>query len=163
MFIVSGWVRRQFIAAVCEARGVTSIQVADETFVAAAPELVREALGDRSQWSRWWPDLDLAVIEDRAASGLRWSVAGPVEGTMEVWCEPVMDGFVLHYFLHGEPLGHLPRKPRALYDELAEVNRRRRVAGKAMAFEIKARLERHRAAGDPAVAAEQGMTGGVRG
>lgn len=143
--------------------GVTSIQVADETFVAAAPDLVREALGDRAQWAQWWPDLELTVVEDRGAAGVRWTVAGPIDGTMEVWCEPVMDGFVLHYFLHGEPTGRLPRRPRALYDELAEVNRRRRVAGKVMAFAIKSRLERHRAAGDPAVAGEPEMTGGVRG
>jgi hypothetical protein len=143
--------------------GVTSIQVADETFVAAAPESVREALGDRSQWARWWPDLELTVVEDRAEAGVRWTVTGPIEGTMEVWCEPVMDGFVLHYFLHGEPTGALPRRPRALYDELAETNRRRRVAGKVMAFEIKSRLERHRSPGDPAAPAEAGTTGGVRG
>ncbi len=140
----------------CEARGVTSIQVADETFVAAAPESVRDTLGDRANWARWWPDLDLAVVEDRGAVGVRWSVAGAVDGTMEVWCEPMLDGFVLHYFLHGEPAGRLPRAPRALYYGLAESNRRRRVGGKAMAFEVKARLERHRAPGDPAVAPESG-------
>ncbi|GAB11846.1 hypothetical protein GOARA_089_00280 [Gordonia araii NBRC 100433] len=141
---------------------VTSIQVADETFVAAAPDLAREALGDRARWARWWPDLSLAVVEDRGAQGLRWTVSGPVDGTMEVWCEPVMDGFVLHYFLHGEPTGRLPRRPRALYDELAEMNRRRRVAGKVMAFEIKWRLEQHRQPGDPAAPAET-ATGGLRG
>ena len=162
-FIVSRWVRRRITAGICEARGVTSIQVADETFVAAAPEMVREALGDRARWAQWWPDLELTVVEDRDAAGLRWAVAGRITGTMEVWCEPVLDGFVLHYFLHGEPTGRLPRKPRALYDELAETNRRRRVAGKVMAFDIKARLERNRAAGAPAVVAESGMTGGVRG
>ena len=55
---------------------------------------------------RWWPDLELTVVEDRAEAGVRWTVTGPIEGTMEVWCEPVMDGFVLHYFLHGEPREH---------------------------------------------------------
>ncbi|WP_124249062.1 hypothetical protein [Gordonia sp. X0973] len=141
---------------------MTSIQVADDTFVAAAPEAAREALGDQSQWRRWWPDLTLTVVEDRGPAGIRWTVAGPVDGTMEIWCEPVLDGFVLHYFMHGEPTGRLPRRERALYDELAEMNRNRRVAGKVMAFEVKRRLERGRAAGDPAVAAEA-ETGGARG
>ncbi|MFT4199541.1 hypothetical protein [Gordonia sp. (in: high G+C Gram-positive bacteria)] len=141
---------------------MSSIQVADQTFVAAAPETVAAVIGDRSAWTRWWPDLRLTVVEDRGPAGIRWTVAGPVDGTMEIWCEPVMDGFVLHYFLHGEPTGRLPRRPRRLYDELAEMNRARRVAGKEMAFEVKRRLEQHRAAGDPAVTAEPG-TGGVRG
>ena len=99
--------------------GVTSIQVADETFVAAAPESVREALGDRSQWARWWPDLELTVVGDRAGGGRAVDGHRPDRGHDGGVCEPVMDGFVLHYFLHGEPTGALPRRPRALYDELA--------------------------------------------
>lgn len=53
------------------------------------------------------PDLALTVVEDRAEKGMRWAVAGPLTGTMEIWLEPVLDGVVLHYFLHAEPSGKL--------------------------------------------------------
>ena len=135
-------------------KDVTSIQVADDTFVAAAPELVVGVIDNPSQWRRWWPDLRLVVTESRGAQGIRWSVDGPVKGTMEIWCERVMDGFTLHYFMHGEPDVPLPDDGRERWDALAELNRRRRVAGKVMSFEVKDRLESGREIGGPAVAAE---------
>lgn len=120
---------------------MSSIQVADQTFVAAPGSAVGEVLADRARWRRWWPDLTLEVREDRAEKGIRWTVGGALTGTMEVWLEPALDGVVLHYFLHAEPAS-------ALHD-LAAANRARRVAGKAMSFGIKARLEAGRAAGEP--------------
>ncbi|WLP90376.1 MULTISPECIES: hypothetical protein [Gordonia] len=139
--------------------GVTSIQVADDTFVAAAPAVAAEVVGDRARWRRWWPDLRLEVVEDRGAQGVRWRVDGPLTGTMEIWCEAVMDGFVLHYFLHAEPTGSLPADARARAEDLAERNRRRRVAGKVMAFEVKDLLEDGRAPGEPAAVAAGGQAG----
>lgn len=133
-------------------RVVTSIQVADDTFVAAAPELATEVVGDRGRWRRWWPDLRLEVVEDRGTAGVRWRVSGPISGSMEIWCESVLDGFVLHYFLHAEPVGPVPDDARSRSDVLAEANRHRRVAGRAMSFEVKSLLEDGRAVGDPAVA-----------
>ncbi|MEE3852421.1 hypothetical protein VZC37_18925 [Gordonia sp. LSe1-13] len=130
---------------------VTSIQVADETFVAAAPSLATEMVGDRGNWRRWWPDLRLTVTEDRGAAGVRWKVGGPLVGSMEIWCEPVLDGFVLHYFLHAEPHDSLPDDPRARGTALADANRDRRAAGKVMSFEVKDRLEAGRGVGGPAV------------
>ncbi|MGC5256858.1 hypothetical protein ACPXCG_10940 [Gordonia sp. DT218] len=129
---------------------VTSIQVADETFIAAAPSSVTEVVGDRANWRRWWPDLRLAVTEERGAQGVRWRVDGPLAGTMEIWCEPVMDGFVLHYFLHAEPTVGLPAQGRARNGYLADANRDRRAAGKVMSFEVKDRLESGRSVGGPA-------------
>ncbi|MEP9391278.1 hypothetical protein ABLE94_03330 [Gordonia sp. VNK1] len=134
---------------------MTSIQVADDTFVAAAPELGAGVVGDRGRWRRWWPDLRLEVVEDRGPAGVRWRVSGPLSGTMEIWCEPVLDGFVLHYFLHAEPTAALPTDDPARMRAVAELNRRRRVAGKVMAFEVKADLEGLRGAGEPAVDAVQ--------
>ncbi|WP_312870716.1 hypothetical protein [Gordonia asplenii] len=132
---------------------MTSIQVADEIFVAAAPELVTDVIADRGLWRNWWPDLRLTVTEDRAHEGMRWTVDGGVTGTMELWCEAMMDGFVLHYYLHAEPTTPLPDDDRARFDALAEANRVRRVAGKAMSFDVKQRLEAGREPGDPAVSA----------
>lgn len=124
---------------------MNSIQVADQTFVAASGAQVGAAVSDLSSWQRWWPDLQLQVVEDRADKGIRWTVSGPLTGTMEIWLEPALDGVLLHYFLHAEPTGVTGRQLARL--NLAKLNHRRRVAGKRMAFEVKERLERSRPVG----------------
>ena len=70
--------------------------MADETFVAADPAAVGRAVSDPASWRRWWPDLRLNVVEDRGDKGVRWTVTGPLTGTMEIWLEPVLDGVLLH-------------------------------------------------------------------
>ena len=125
--------------------GMNSIQIADETFVCADPAAVGAAVANQSSWRRWWPDLKLTVVEDRGPAGQRWTVTGALTGTMEVWLEAVMDGVVLHYFLHAEPTGVSGAALAEL--NLADLNHRRRVAGKNMAFEIKTDLERTRPVG----------------
>jgi hypothetical protein len=124
---------------------VHSIQVADQTFVAADAAEVGRAVADPASWRRWWPDLHLAVVENRGALGIRWTVTGALTGTMEVWLEPVLDGVVLNYFLHAEPAGAAAWQLAGM--NLAAVNHRRRVAGKKMAFEVKTRLEQSRPVG----------------
>ena len=74
---------------------MNSIQVADQTFVAADPAEVGKAVADPASWRRWWPDLRLTVIEDRGPVGHRWTVNGALTGTMEVWLEPSLDGVIL--------------------------------------------------------------------
>jgi hypothetical protein len=130
---------------VCEAVIMNSIQIADETFVAADGARVGSAVADRSSWRRWWPDLRLQVVEDRGEKGIRWSVTGALTGTMEIWLEPSLDGVVLHYFLHAEPTGMAAWQLAKL--NLAKMTHRRRVAGKKMAFEVKTTLERSRPVG----------------
>jgi hypothetical protein len=122
---------------------VSSIQIADQTFVAAPGAAVADLVADRSRWRRWWPDLLLEVREDRGDKGIRWTVGGPMSGTMEIWLEPMLDGVILHYFMHAEPPGADRLSPR----ELLARNQARRAAGKKMAFEVKARLEAGRPAG----------------
>ncbi|MEV6773225.1 polyketide cyclase / dehydrase and lipid transport [Nocardia sp. NPDC051030] len=122
---------------------MSSIQVADQTFVAAPGTAVAEVLADRARWKQWWPDLQLQVREDRAGKGIRWTVTGAVTGTMEVWLEEMLDGVILHYFMHAEPRNVERMSAR----DLMAANRTRRVAGKKMSFEIKARLEAGRKAG----------------
>jgi hypothetical protein len=124
---------------------VNSIQVADETFVAADAAEVGKAVSDPASWRRWWPDLRLQVIEDRADKGIRWTVTGPVAGTMEIWLEPALDGVLLHYFLHAEPTGAAAWQLARM--NLAKLTHRRRIAGKKMAFDVKAKLERARPVG----------------
>ncbi|PXX08522.1 polyketide cyclase / dehydrase and lipid transport [Mycolicibacterium moriokaense] len=124
---------------------MNSIQIADETFVAADPVEVGRAVADQASWRRWWPDLRLTVVEDRGAAGHRWTVAGALTGTMEIWLESALDGVVLHYFLHAEPSGVSAWQLAKM--NLAKMNHRRRVAGKNMAFEVKRRLEATRPVG----------------
>jgi hypothetical protein len=124
---------------------MNSIQIADETFVAADPVEVGRAVADLASWRRWWPDLRLTVVEDRGAVGHRWTVTGALNGTMEIWLEPVLDGVVLHYFLHAEPSGVAAWQLAKM--NLATMNHRRRVAGKNMAFEVKRTLEATRPVG----------------
>jgi len=126
---------------------VHSIQIADQTFVAADPAAVGRAVGDRAGWRRWFGDLSLTVVEDRAEKGVRWTVAGPLAGTMEVWLEPMLDGVVLHYFLHAEPAGVDPARVARSRSTVAAMNHRRRVAGKRMAFEVKKTVEAGRPVG----------------
>ncbi|MBV8788941.1 MAG: polyketide cyclase / dehydrase and lipid transport [Mycobacterium sp.] len=124
---------------------MNSIQIADQTFLAAGGARVAAAIGDQSSWRRWWPDLRLQVIEDRADKGIRWAVTGALTGTMEIWLEPSLDGVVLHYFLHAEPTGVAAWQLAKL--NLPKMTHRRRVAGKKMAFEVKATVERSRPVG----------------
>ena len=124
---------------------MNSIQIADETFVAADPVEVGMAVGDPASWRRWWPDLNLTVVEDRGEVGHRWTVTGSLTGTMEVWLQPVLDGAILHYFLHAEPSGVAAHQLAKI--NLAKMNHQRRVAGKNMAFEVKRRLEATRPVG----------------
>lgn len=124
---------------------MNSIQIADETYVAADGARVGAAIADQSKWRRWWPDLRLEVTEDRGEKGIRWTVTGALTGTMEVWLEPSLDGVVLHYFLHAEPSGVAAWELAKL--NLAKMTHRRRVAGKKMAFEVKTALEESRPIG----------------
>jgi hypothetical protein len=124
---------------------VNSIQIADETFVEADPAEIGRAVSDPASWRRWWPDLLLDVRENRGERGIRWTVAGALTGTMEIWLEPLLDGALLHYFLHAEPAGAAAWQLARM--NLAKMNHRRRVAGKRMAFEVKTRLEQSRSVG----------------
>lgn len=129
----------------CEAVAVNSIQIADQTYVAAAAAQVGAAVADQSSWRRWWPDLRLQIVEERGEKGIRWAVTGALTGTMEIWLEPSLDGVVLHYFLHAEPTGVAASQLAKL--NLPKMTHTRRVAGKKMAFELKTTLERSRPVG----------------
>ncbi|TDZ79767.1 hypothetical protein DE4585_03515 [Mycobacteroides salmoniphilum] len=125
---------------------MNSIQVADQTFIAADPADIGRAISNPADWRRWWPDLQLNVVEERGEKGIRWTVAGAVTGTMEVWLEPALDGAILHYFLHAEPSGVSAAQAAKL--NLAKLNHARRIAGKRFAFGVKQRLEASRTIGE---------------
>jgi hypothetical protein len=125
-----------------------SIQIADQTFIAADPAAVGNAVSDASNWLRWWPDLYLDTVEERQEKGIRWVVTGALTGTMEIWLEQMLDGVILHYFLHAEPAGAAAWQLARM--NLAKMTHQRRVAGKNMAFELKMKLEVARQVGAPA-------------
>ncbi|MGH3955704.1 MAG: polyketide cyclase / dehydrase and lipid transport [Mycobacterium sp.] len=125
---------------------MNSIQVADQTFIAADPADIGRAISNPADWRRWWPDLQLNVVEERGEKGIRWTVAGAVTGTMEVWLEPALDGAILHYFLHAEPAGVSAAQAAKL--NLTKLNHARRIAGKRFAFGVKQRLEASRPIGE---------------
>ena len=72
-------------------------------------------------------------------------MTGTLTGTMEIWLDPMLDGVVLHYFLHAEPSGAAAWQVAKM--DLAKLNHARRVTGKRMAFQIKGELEQSRPVG----------------
>jgi len=127
-----------------------AIDLGDETFIAVPPATVAAAFKDPRSWSAYWPDLLLTVYADRGEQGLRWTVQGGMVGTMEIWCEELLDGTLLHYFLRatpagptGQPLQLPPRRLARVYDQRAR-------AAKAIALGLKETLEDGRRPGMPA-------------
>lgn len=116
-----------------------SVDVVDETFLAVPPVAVAAQLPG---WPDLWPDLRIEVMTDRGEKGVRWTVTGALDGSMEVWLEPVLDGTVLHFFLRAEPA-----TPTSARRAAAEAARRHRAA-KAIALAWKERLEEGREPGE---------------
>ena len=121
-----------------------SVDVVDETFLAVPPNVVAAAFAAPASWRGYWPDLELDVYADRGVEGLRWTVRGALVGTMEIWLEPVLDGTVVHYFLRADPQGPAPTARQARREV-----RRRQIAAKTVALELKMNLEDGRPAGCP--------------
>ena len=114
-------------------------------FIAAAGEVVARAIAAPNRWSAWWPKLVVTVREDRGDKGVRWTITGEIDGSMEVWLEPMLDGVIVHFFVHAEPGAAAPVN-------LVALNRKYRVAGKEMSFELKREIEAGRPAGIPPAA-----------
>lgn len=81
------------------------IDISDEVFAVASPRAIADHIKDEGRLRDWFPGVNLAPLEDRGDAGMRWSATGAVNGTAEIWVEPVMDGAVLHTFLRGEVKG----------------------------------------------------------
>jgi hypothetical protein len=124
---------------------VPALDIVDETFLVVPPTTVAAAFADPLAWRRFWPDLDLSVYADRGDEGLRWTVAGALTGTMEVWLQPMLDGTVLHYFLRADPVRRLRDR------EVKRERVRRQLAAKQVALRLKFDLEDGRAPGCPPV------------
>lgn len=92
-----------------------SVDISCDDFVVAEPAYVAERLTEESLWRAWWPDLELTPYDVRGPQGVRWTVAGALEGTAEFWLEPVRDGVVVHWYLRADPAGRTgPRQAERL-------------------------------------------------
>jgi hypothetical protein len=80
------------------------VDLADDTYLACAPDVVASVVADERRWRRWWPDLHLITTRDRGPKGRQWAVRGALVGTMEIWLEPWWDGVVLHLYLRADPI-----------------------------------------------------------
>ena len=118
---------------------MAALDLIDETFVVADPVAVAGVVRDPDRWVRWWPDLRLAVFQDRGDAGIRWNVRGALTGSMEVWLEPFGDGVLVHHYVRCDPVGRDRITPRE--------RRRRQRHAKRLFWSLKDELEGDRAAG----------------
>ena len=84
----------------------------------------------------------MSVFMDRGDAGVRWSVAGRLLGSAEVWLEPVAGGTLLHYYLRVD-LADGSQSARAI----DRARRREALAWKRRAFALKDELEAGRVVG----------------
>ena len=116
---------------------MSTVDLMDESYIAADRALVAAAVADPSWLSAIWPELRLSVAEDRGLEGVRWTVAGQLSGTAEVWLEDYRGrGVVVHYFLRADQAGG-PASPR----QAARLRREYTLRWKAHAFVLKDALE----------------------
>ncbi|HVU73520.1 MAG TPA: polyketide cyclase / dehydrase and lipid transport [Mycobacteriales bacterium] len=114
------------------------VDLVDEFYVRATPEAVAAAFHDADAWKHWWPDLELTVFQDRGTAGLRWSVTGAYEGSLEIWLEEKPDGVLVHHYLR------LSDDRKMSWRRALRVRHRRAVAWKRHTWAIKDRLEADR-------------------
>ncbi|HEY2723310.1 MAG TPA: polyketide cyclase / dehydrase and lipid transport [Pseudonocardiaceae bacterium] len=130
-----------------------SVDVVDETWFAVPARVLAAVFSESQSWPRIWPDLQLEVFADRGAKGMKWTVAGALVGSMEVWLESVdpggEPGTLLHYFLRADAPGRDGRpEPLPPRRAAAETARRQRAA-KRFALTLKRHLECGRPPGEP--------------
>jgi hypothetical protein len=124
---------------------VPAIDLSEETYVAASPAMVRARVATPEFLRGLWPDLRLRVSEDRGRKGQRFTVAGPLAGTAELWLEQWADGVIVHLYLRADPVGDAWSRRRLR----EERHRRRSVACPAL-WRVKDELEAGRRPGEPA-------------
>lgn len=114
----------------------------DDSFVVADRGWLASRFADPALWRSWWPDLDLTVVEDRGREGLRWSVAGELAGSAEIWLEEWHDGVLVHWFLRADPASGTRRSATRLQRSYV-------VAYKRRIHRLKDELESGRPVGTP--------------
>lgn len=139
---------------------MAAIDIVDETFLVADPAAVAAVVSDPGRWARWWSDLDVELIENRGAEGVRLAVGGALVGTSEIWLEPFGDGVILHYYLRAAPTRRGSRTEPAAAPGRRVVERLRRrhsLAFKRAVLAAKDELEGERAPGAPRPKSRTGL------
>lgn len=78
-----------------------TIDVVDESFIRVERAVLAREVARR--WTTWWPGLHLQIYMDRGIEGMRWTVAGEMVGSSEIWLEEHAPGVIVHYYLRAEP------------------------------------------------------------
>lgn len=78
------------------------VDIIDEIFIVADPQRVRSHVCDPARVAGWLPGVTLTAYDDRGPLGVRWTVAGALSGTAEVWLEEHGDGTVVHVYVRAE-------------------------------------------------------------
>lgn len=81
---------------------MTQIDLIDESWVAVPPAALVGRLSADELWQAWFPGLRRVVFMDRAERGVRWSVTGELEGSVEVWLEAFRDGTIVHWYVRAD-------------------------------------------------------------
>lgn len=121
------------------------IDLVDETLIVAAPARVREALCGERFWETAFPGVRLTCIDDRGPLGKRWTVAGSLHGSAEVWLERWTDAVIVHVYWQVDPASDV--RGRAA----ERTARHHALAVKRHVREVKDALEGDRAPGTPRV------------
>lgn len=136
---------------------VTTLDLADDTFVVAEPSVVAGWVAGPDRPAQWFPDLRLVTTRDRGVKGRQWRVDGALVGTAEVWLEPWGDGVVVHWFLRADPeptvrSGLGPDGGPGVRRWADRERRRRVLRWKQVVHRLKDELEAGRSPGEPAPA-----------
>lgn len=134
------------------------VDLVDETYIVVERARLASVVAEPVRWRSWWPGLDLAIFMDRGLDGIRWSVAGDLVGSCELWLESQGDGVLVHYYLRAEPTVPGSRtQPRTLPEsargrrEIDRLRRRHAIAWKRSVWALKDEMEGDRRPGEALV------------
>ena len=123
-----------------------SIDVVDESFIRVRREVLAALVAER--WPQWWSNLTLQVYMDRGLEGLRWTVAGEMVGSAELWLEEQQPGVIVHYYLRAEPTvpgtsttARPPAATRRARSQIEALRRRHVLSWKRIVWAMKDELE----------------------
>lgn len=129
-----------------EAAEGPSIDVVDESFIRVRRDVVAAVVAER--WQQWWSALSLQVYMDRGVEGMRWTVAGEMVGSAEIWLEEHPPGVIVHYYLRAEPTvpgttttARSAATTRRSQSQVEAMQRRHVVAWKRIVWALKDELE----------------------
>ena len=91
---------------------------------------------------------------DRGVKGQRWSIAGDLVGSAEIWLEEFRDGTVLHYYVRADEPGGPGSSPDSTRSRRRadRLRRMEALAWKRTVWALKQEMEAGRTIGGPGAA-----------